>query len=281
MPLYRDMDQAALDAAYNNAAAVGERKRTSYVEGWAQRSRALVGANPQARLDLAYGTSPRERLDVFACGRADAPTLAFFHGGYWQSNDKETYAFIAEGLLPAGFNVALIEYTLAPEARMDRIVAEARRAVGWLLGHLGELGGDPARLYVAGHSAGGHLVAMAMDEKRLGGGLAISGLFDLEPIRLNYLNQKLGLDQAESLRNSPLLHLPERGQPWLLVAVGTAELPELVRQSRTYFRAWAEKGLAGEYLPLAGHDHFSVLEELARPDGKLLAALLAQDAKRR
>lgn len=280
MPLYRDMDQAALDAAYDNAAAVGKDKRTSYVEGWAARSRALLGANPQALLDLAYGATPRERLDFIACGRADAPTLAYFHGGYWQSNDKETYAFIAEGLLPAGFNFALIEYTLAPAARMDRIVAEARAAVAWLLSNLGELGGDPARLYLAGHSAGGHLVAMAMDEKRLAGGLAISGLYDLEPIRLNYLNDKLALDRAEAARNSPLLHLPERAAR-LLVAVGTQELPELVRQSRIYFRAWTQKGLVGEYLPQAGRDHFSVLEELARPDGKLLAALLALDAKRR
>jgi arylformamidase len=269
--LYRGMERAALDAAYDNTAAVGPAQRARYVDGWSARSDALRRARG-GRLDLRYGGGARQRLDVFACGTAGAPTLVYIHGGYWQSNDKEPYAFVGEGLLPAGFNLVLLEYTLAPAARLDEIVAEIRTAVAWVIEHASELGGDPERVFVAGHSAGGHLTAMAMDDRRVAGGVAISGIYDLEPIRLNYLNDKLGLDAAEAARNSPVLHLPSRAAP-LVVTVGLAELPELIRQSEEYAAAWTARGLRGRYLPLAGHDHFSILEELAQPSGAILAAL--------
>jgi arylformamidase len=269
--LYRGMDRATLDAAYNNTAAVGEAKRDAYVAGWTARSQA-VRARSDARLDLRYGDGPRHRLDAFPCGVAGAPTLVYIHGGYWQMNDKEPYAFLGEGLLAAGFNLALIEYTLAPAARMDQIVGEVRRAMAWLIDHAKEVGGDPARVYVSGHSAGGHLTAMALTEGRLAGGIAISGIYDLEPIRLNYLNDKLRLDPAEAARNSPILNLPSRAAP-LIVTVGLDELPELIRQSDEFATAWLKRGLPGRYVPLAGHDHFSIVEELARPDGRLLAEL--------
>jgi len=269
--LFRGMDRAALDAAYNNTAAVGVPKRDQYVGGWSARSDA-VRKERKATNDLRYGDGARQRLDLFACGKAGAPTLAYIHGGYWQMNDKEPYAFLGEALLPAGFNLALIEYTLAPTARLDQIVAEVKAAVAWLIEHAAEHGGDPRRVFVAGHSAGGHLTAAAMSDARVAGGIAISGIYDLEPIRLNYLNDKLGLDKDEAVRNSPILHLPSRASP-LVVAVGLGELPELIRQSEEYWAAWQQKGLPGQYLPLPGHDHFSILEELARPSGQLFTAL--------
>jgi arylformamidase len=271
--LYRTMDRAALDAAYNNTAAVGQAKRNAYVADWTRRSQTIRDA-PGARLDLRYGLGPRQRLDVFPCGAPSAPTLIFFHGGYWQMNDKEPYTFLGEGVRSAGFNLAMIEYTLAPAARMDQIVGEARSAVAWVIEHAKEIGGDRARVFVSGHSAGGHLTAMAMTDARVAGGLAISGIYDLEPIRLNYLNAKLGLDAAEAARNSPILHLPSRAAP-LVVTVGLGELPELIRQSEEYSAAWKERGLVGRYLPVARHDHFSILEELARPDGVILETLKA------
>jgi acetyl esterase/lipase len=269
--LYRGMDRAALDAAYDNTAHVGPAARDRYVADRTARSDALR-ARLDGRRDLPYGDGARQRLDFFPCGAAGAPTLAFVHGGYWQRNDKEPSAFLGEGLLPAGFNLALVEYTLAPAARLDQIVAEVRAAVGWLMDHAHALGADPRRVFVAGHSAGGHLTAMTMADGRIAGGLAISGIFDLEPIRLGDLNEKLGLDAAEAARNGPILHLPERAAP-LVVAVGLGELPELIRQSEEYAAAWRRRGLPGRYLPLPGHDHFSILEELARPGGRMLAAL--------
>ena len=230
--LYRGLNRTALDAAYNNTEAVGIAKRDQYVAARVARSDAFRRAHA-GRIDLRYGNGPRQRLDVFPCGTAGAPTLVFIHGGYWQQNDKEPFAFIGEGLLPAGFNLAVVEYTLAPAARMDAIVAEIRASVAWVADHAKELGGDPGRVFVSGHSAGGHLTAMAMTDARVAGGLAISGIYDLEPIRLNYLNEKLGLDSAEAQRNSPMLHLPPRSAP-LVVAVGLGELPELIRQSSEF-----------------------------------------------
>jgi arylformamidase len=269
--LYRGFDRAALDAAYNNTAHVGQARRDQYVADWSARSDALRKSRG-GRLDLRYGTGARHRLDVFACGTPGAPTFGYIHGGYWQANDKEAYAFLAESLLPAGFNLALLEYTLAPAARMDAIVGEVRAAVAWVIDHAAEHGGDPRRVFVSGHSAGGHLTAMAMTDRRVAGGIAISGLYDLEPIRLCYLNDKLGMDPAEAERNSPLLHLPPSAAP-LVVTVGLGELPELVRQSDEYAKAWQKQGLPGRYLPLPRHEHFSILEELARPDGAILGAL--------
>jgi acetyl esterase/lipase len=269
--LYRGMDRAQLDAAYNNSAAVPE--RDAIVADWAARS-TKVRREYAGHLDLAYGDTPRERLDLFLAADPKAPTLAFIHGGYWQMNDKENFAFFAEGLLPLGINLAVIEYTLAPVARLDRIVSEVRRSVRWLAEHLGDYGADPSRLCVAGHSAGGHLTAMTMPLSEVRGGIAISGIYDLEPIRLNYLNEKLGLDVAEAERNSPVRHLPTTAGA-LVVAYGTRELPELCRQSIEYARALTGRSLPGRLLAVDGADHFTILDALSRPEGVLTQALLA------
>lgn len=269
MALYRGMDRAALDAAYNNRAAVARFPEIS-------RHRASLSKDARrrypGRIDLQYGATPRERLDFFPAERGNAPVLAFIHGGYWQTNDKEDSSFLIEGPRQRGFAVALIEYTLAPEASIERIVAEVDRAAGWLFQHVAGLGGDPKRIVLAGHSAGGHLTAMMLGRHPLAAAMPISGLYDLEPIQLNYLNEKLGLDADSARRHSPLLHLPEK-TPKILVTVGAGELPELVRQSEEYAAALKARRLPVEYLPLAGHDHFTILDELARPDGRLCDAV--------
>jgi arylformamidase len=270
MALYRGMDRPALDGAYNNAAAVAA--SGDFLADWKRRS-ALMRERAWAHLNLPYGPAPSAKIDFFGAGRPGAATLLFFHGGYWQSNSREGFAFVAEGPLAHGINVAVVGYTLAPEARMDRIVREARAAACWLRAHLGELGGDPARLFASGWSAGGHLAVTVMSDRAACGGLAISGIYDLEPIRLNYLNDKLGLDAAEAERNSPLLHLPTKAGP-LLIAVGGDELPELRRQSRDFAAAWVARGLPGSFRETPGRHHFSVLEELARPGGILTRALV-------
>jgi acetyl esterase/lipase len=274
MIVYRSMDRQALDAAYNNSTAVADSDR--YLADWLRRSEALRVRKPD-HLNLAYGDAPRARLDFFATNHAGAPTLLFFHGGYWQRNAKEGFSFVAEGPLAHGFHVAVAGYTLAPEATMDGIVREARTALRWLHRYLTTLGGDPARLYIGGWSAGGHLAAMLMDEPLVAGGFAISGLFDLEPISLCYLNEKLGLDPEQARRNSPLLNLPTRAAK-LVIAYGSDELSELKRQSREFAAAWSARGLPGETIEVADCHHYAVLEQLARPDGLLEKTLTASFA---
>ena len=189
--IYRGMERGALDAAYDNTNAVGIESRNAYTSDWMKRSETVSNAW-SSRNNISYGSGPRQRLDVFPCGTADAPTLVYIHGGYWQMGDKETYRFIGDALLASNFNFVLVEYTLAPEVRMDDIVSEIYTAIDWVIENIGEYGGDPQQVFICGHSAGGHLTAMAMNDRRVAGGIAISGLFDLEPIWLSYLNQKLG-----------------------------------------------------------------------------------------
>src|SRR5439155_13153766 len=129
---------------------------------WAKQSLAAL-SHPHL-LDQRYGEGARERLDLFFAADRNAPTLIYMHGGYWQANDKENYRFVVDGPLSRGINVAVLEYTLGPQARMDQIVQEVRRAVKWLAAHLGEFGADPNRIILSGHSAGGHLTAMAAAE---------------------------------------------------------------------------------------------------------------------
>ncbi len=267
--LYRGMDRAALDAAYNNGAAVADAPR--FRADWASRSAALRERHA-ATLDIVYGAAPRAKLDLFLAAPPGRATLIFIHGGYWQMNAKENFAFVAEGPLAHGINVASLGYTLAPDAGMDQIAGEIRAAIAWLSGNLARYGADPSRLYASGWSAGGHLTALAMSDPRIRGGLAVSGIYDLEPMRRCYLNDKLGLDAAAAQRNSPLFHLPENAGR-LVVTVGAAELPELQRQSAEYFAAWTAHGLIADFVALPGCNHFSAIEELARPEGRLVAAL--------
>ena len=274
MIVYRIMDRQALDAAYNNSAAVADSDR--YLVDWLRRSEALRVRMPD-HLDLVYGNAPRAKLDFFATNCTGAATLLFFHGGYWQRNAKEGFSFVAEGPLAHGFHVAVAGYTLAPETPMDGIVREVRTALRWLHEQVATLGGDPGRLYVGGWSAGGHLAAMLMDEPLVAGGLAISGLFDLEPIRLCYLNEKLGLNAEEARRNSPLLNLPARAAKFI-ITYGADELPELKRQSREFAAAWSARGLPGNMIEVPDCHHYAVLEQLAEPDGLLVKALASEAA---
>ncbi|HEV7478625.1 MAG TPA: alpha/beta hydrolase, partial [Burkholderiales bacterium] len=211
-----------------------------------------------ATMDLRYGLAERNRIDLFPAGPAAAPLLVFIHGGYWQMRAKEVFAFVAAGPLAHGISVALAGYTLAPQIRLDGIVAEIRSCLDYL-------SKEHSHIVLSGWSAGGHLTAMCMSHPAVKAGLAISGIYDLEPMRLSYINDKLRLDEAEQKRNSPIFLSNKKK---LTVAYGGAELPELQRQSEDYAQAAKAK-----ILPLAGRDHFTILEELASPQGALTTAL--------
>ena len=211
---WRNMTQAELDAAYDNSRAVVDSPQI--LAGFEERSRALAERRPEF-LDLRYGPRERQRIDLFSAGSAGSPLLVFIHGGYWQMRCKETFRFLAEGPLRHGISVALPGYTLAPEQSLAGIVEEVRSALRWLREHAAVLGFDSSRIVVSGWSAGGHLAAMMADEPGVTGVLAISGIFDLEPILHSYLNEKLRLAPEEvaglSPQRRPLSGRRRGGQP--------------------------------------------------------------------
>jgi acetyl esterase/lipase len=262
-PFWQSMDQAALDAGLNNVQAVPA--ALEIVAGWEHRSADLRRANPQY-LDMRYGPKPRNRLDVFKIASA-APTLVFIHGGYWQTRAKENFSHLAAGPMAHGINVAMLGYTLAPDATLDEIVGEIHAGIDGIVAHATEWDLDVSRLVVAGWSAGGHMTAMALGHRHAKAGLAISGIYDLEPIRHSYLNVKLQLDEAMSHRNSPLMRNDGAMKPLSLIC-GDAELPLLRQQSAQFAGHRAGLGLPVTYEEIAGANHFSILDELERADGR-------------
>src|SRR5215831_9234413 len=225
-PDWRKLSLQELDRGLNNGQAVAG--SAEIVAGWDQRSAELRKLR-SAHLDLRYGPRERNRIDFLKAAEA-AQTLLFIHGGYWQTRAKETFALFAEGAMAHGINVALIGYTLAPDATLDQIVKEVHAGIDVLCGELPRLGGDAKGIVASGWSAGGHLTAMALSHAKVRAGMAISGIYDLEPIRHSYLNVKLGLDEAMSRKNSPMMMAGGPMKPLSLV-VGAAELPLLRRQT--------------------------------------------------
>jgi len=194
------MPSAARDAAYNNGAAVPE--STHIIEGWIAASKRFRLERPE-HLDLAYGAGERNKWDLFPARDPSAPCLVWIHGGYWQARSRESFACFAEGVLAHGWSAALPGYTLAPEATLSEIVREVRSALDWLAAE-GSAHGIQGPIVLSGWSAGGHLTAMTLDHKSVRAGLAISGLYDLGPIRDTYLNERLKLTDEEIATLSPL-----------------------------------------------------------------------------
>jgi acetyl esterase/lipase len=261
---WRKMSQEARDLGLNNGLAVAG--SADIVADWEARSADMRKRYP-VHLDLRYGPRERNRID-FLKARDEAPTLLFIHGGYWQNRAKENFALFAEGPLAYGINVAPIGYTLAPDATLDQIVAEIHAGIDFLAKQLPALGGDPKGIVVSGWSAGGHLTAMALAHPFVRAGMAISGIYDLEPIRHSYLNAKLSLDEAASRRNSPMM-LPAGPMKALSLVVGSAELPLLRKQTADFAGHRARYGLPVTYEEIAGADHFSIMNELASPHGRI------------
>lgn len=280
--VWRGYDRAELDAQYNNRERFPD--YTDRFAAWAEWSK-VSRTRLDSRLDVAFGAAPGERLDLFPAPGGNAPLLLFIHGGYWYSLDKSDFSYVAEGMAPHGVAVAVNNYALAPGADMDEIVRQNRAAAAWLWRRAREFGADPDRIYATGHSAGGHLAAMllATDWPAFGNGLppdlvkgacAISGLFDLEPIRLSYLNETLGLDPAMAVRNSPLRCAFPRPAPLFLV-VGEDESDEYHRQSADMAAAWRTRGYPCRTLVPENLDHFAIVDSLIDPGADLVRRQIA------
>src|SRR6201985_2671938 len=265
---WRSMSQHERDLGLNNGVAV--KGSAEIAAGWEQRSGELRKRHP-AHIDLRYGPRERNRIDFLKAGDK-APTLLFIHGGYWQTRAKEVFTIFAEGPMAHGINVALIGYTLAPDATLDQIVGEIHAGIDFLSRQLPGLGGDAGGIVASGWSAGGHLTAMALSHPKVRAGMAISGIYDLEPIRASYLNVKLALDEAMSRRNSPMMLAGGRIKPLSLV-VGSAELPLLRKQTADFAGHRARHGLPVTYEEIPGADHFNIMREMVSPMGRIITLM--------
>jgi len=239
---------------------------------WRRWSDAYKGECPGARIDLAYGQGEAEKLDFFppSDGRKKAPLVVLIHGGYWQAMDKADNAFAARALNQAGAAVAVINHTLCPHIALDGIVDQIRHGVLWLWRNAENLSVDPERLFVIGHSAGGHLAAMAMCTRwsqidsgapadLLKGGMAISGLFDLSELVETSINDKVCLTQETARALSPVRHRPMPGARFI-VAVGGDETKGFHDQYPALQQAWQTYGVNVECLQIPGCHHFQVFE---------------------
>lgn len=251
-----------------------------YFTHWAERSRATRLAEP-CYLDIPYGESPGQRLDMFPARRprhGSVPLFVFIHGGYWRALDKSDFSYIAPAFTRAGAAVAVINYRLVPEVPLEELVRDVLGAITWCYLHSGQYGVDPQHLYVGGHSAGGHLTAMmlacewprwhgALPPNVVKGGLAISGLFDLEPImHASFLNDDLRLTPGRVAALSPAWMKPATHAP-LVTAVGGSESDEFKRQTRIIGHQWS--AVLKEDIALPGLNHFSICDALANPGSAL------------
>jgi len=265
------MGREEIDAAYNNTKAI--KNFPTLLKEFRNRSEYTYSSYSWVK-DLKYGSKTRERYDFLSCGVRNAPTYLFIHGGYWTNCTKEDFAFIAEGPVAFGMNVILAEYTLAPEATMTEIVEEIGRLIEHVTSDNDNLGLSESPLFLAGHSAGGHLSAVYRSHAKVAKVHMISALVDLEPISKSWLQASLNLIPEEIHTFSPLLHI-QKGAP-TLITVGSGELKELIRHSTDYAVAceqFSESEIVGLiHLPKA--THFSVLNDLADPQGEQIWALI-------
>lgn len=267
--IYGKYDRDQFEWQYN--ARLQVENSESLVEENIRRSEDFR-SRARCELDQAYGSGPREKVDIFLPHAENAPVHLFVHGGYWRSREKSMFSFLAEPLVEAGAMVAVTEYDLCPQVTMDEIAEQVRAVAAWLWRHAAEYGGNPENIHVSGHSAGGHLVAMlgatrwptfreGLPADLLKSATPISGLFTLEPLIRHTLNEYLKLDADAARRNSPALVAPSINGP-VTVCVGGDESDEFRWQSRDFASRWKEHGAEVSYVEVPGYNHFTILQAL-------------------
>ena len=275
------MTAEEIERGYNNRAAVPDHQRS--LDEWLARSQSAREAL-RPSIDVRYGASDDETLDLYLPRQPARGTLTYIHGGWWRSLDKSDYGFVAPAFVAAGYAVALINYTLCPHGTIANAVEQCRRALLWLVGE-GPGRGAPAPLVIGGHSAGGHLTAMmyTTDWRAQGlartpftGGASLSGVHELAPLVQFSHNVDFRLDAAEARRMSPAATQPLTDAP-LLLAVGANETSEFVRQTDLLWDAWPRNHPAGLPAPMhiLGRHHYDVVLDYADPASALTQATLA------
>jgi arylformamidase len=271
MLVYGTYTQEELDAQYDTSLPVGGNS-APYLERFTRESeRARETLAHEA--DLRYGDHERETIDYFPAAPG-APLFVWVHGGYWRRLSKDANTFVAEMPVRAGAAVALVNYPLAPEVDLDRIVASVRAAHAFAVTRASADGALPARVVAGGHSVGAQLAAAIAATAPIDGLFALSGLYDLEPIRLSNVNDTIAMDEASSVRNAPL-HMPPARASRLVISTGGREQDEFHRQQRAYAAAWRAWGGDVTEIDSPEDDHFSIVLELAKAESALSGALHA------
>jgi arylformamidase len=280
--VFLDYDQAALDAAYDQAAYAANR-------GQLIERRVSDSAIVRQRLGeperVAYGPAEIERIDIYRSGHSAAPVFVFIHGGAWRSGRPKDFATPAEMFLAAGAHYVVPDFAWVQDVGGDLMVLadQVRRAIAWVYENIARYDGDQNRIYVGGQSSGGHLTAVALttDWRRdfklpvdiIKGGMCISGMYDLEPVRLSARSRYVAFDDATVAALSPIRHL-KRLQAPLIVAYGTCETPEFQRQNREFAAAVEAAGKKVRLLVGEHYNHFELPETLGNPYGLLGRAVL-------
>jgi arylformamidase len=265
-PLYREFSvQAEFDAQYNPSLALPDPAvPAKHFVATAERARAEL----RCALDVPYGPTLEETLDIFPADQPNAPVFVFIHGGYWRALSSKEFSGVALGLHAQGITTVVINYALCPRVGIDEIVRQTRAALAWTLRNIQTYGGDPARVAIGGHSAGGHLTAMALQtewaddyglpQDPFVAAIPFSGLFDIEPLRFSYLQPAIQLDDGIIRRNSPAFTVRPCKTP-LWITWGGAESTEFARQSEIYHQAWQAAGNQSELRAVPGANHFTVI----------------------
>lgn len=266
--MWKNFSKEDLDKAYNNSLAVANSAEIvrSWVESSISAKEKLLGDR-----DISYGDTKFQSFDFFSAGNS-APVIVFLHGGFWQMRSKDDFTFIVPPLVKAGFSVAMLGYRLAPHANMNEIIQDVRNGLKAIRGHMKEQNIASQKIWLLGWSAGAHLISMVQDEEYVLGGTSISGIYDLEPMRHCYINEKLQLDEATSLKNSPILLQQNASKP-LDIFVGGAELPEMQRQSQDFSSYRNSTNSEGIFKNISEKNHYTILDELISHDGEIFKVL--------
>lgn len=284
--VYATFDQEALDREYSPSSRIDD--IDVYLTQYRQLSMKAVESARGVGLvepDVRYGEAEAETLDLFLPPqRHAAPLQVYIHGGYWQQLGKEDSSFAAPMFQAQGAAFAALNYTLAPHKSLTEIVEENRRALAFLYREAERWRIDRRRLYLSGSSAGAHLVMMMLttDWPRYGlpkeairGACAVSGVYDLEPVRLSYVNDKVRMDETEARRNSPS-RIPLRSSCPIVLAYGDNETAEFKRQSDEYREVLERDGHNVSFLAVPKRNHFDVILDLCDADSALGRAALTQ-----
>ena len=285
--VYRSYTQEELDRQYEHRHIVPN------LEEFTSRSQAesvRIRKSLKAQLDVAYGPDARHCVDIYPAAESRAPLVVWFHGGRWSMGSKDLSCQPAEALTRAGITFVAANFRQAPDNRMDTIIDDARAAIKWAYDNAASFGADRDRLYVLGQSSGAHMGGMmavtdwasrGLPADVVKGATLVSGMYDLEPVRLTFRNGALKLDKDSAARNSPILHIPSRGCP-LVIGYGALESDEFKRQSRDFAAAWTKAGLRCELIEREGHHHYSLgpdLNDAASPLVKSFVAMIGASAK--